>query len=242
MRDRYVCLTFDTLATREGSTPAGTYGPPDDNWAGALCDALAASSLGRTATPDAVRSHLDLPWHHPDRMHADRRGEDWWRHHESAFADALAAVDVPRRQADEVARGVREAYLDPGVWAAVEGASAALDRLAAADWLPVVYLNGPPEIEDLLATVGLDDRVHEAFTSALTGYELPHARAFETVEDALGDCRLWFAGRDPAQAAGALDLGIPGVVVTPDGDDADLPPGARSVAALDGVADLLEGK
>lgn len=241
MRDRYVCLTFETLASRAGSMPAGTYGPPDDDWAGALRDALAASSLGHTTTADAVRPHLDLPWHHPDRMHPDRRGEDWWRHHESAFGDALAAVDVPRRQADAVARGVREAYLDPEAWAAVEGASAALEELADAGWEPVVYLNGPPEIDELLAIVGLDDRVHEAFTSALTGYELPHARAFETVEDALGDCRLWFAGRDPAQAAGALDLGIPGIVVAP-GEDADLPPGARSVATLAGVADLLDGK
>lgn len=240
MRERYVCLTFDTLAARAGSTPAGAYGPSDDDWAGALRDAVAASSVGRTTTPDAVRPHLDLPWHHPERMHADRRGENWWRHHESAFADALAAVDVPRRQADAVARGVREAYLDPTAWTAVEDANAALDRLSDAGWEPVVYLNGPPEVEALLAAVGLDERVQEAFTSALTGYELPHARAFETVEDALGDCRLWFAGRDPAGAAGALDLGIPGIVVASDAD-ADLPPGARSVATLDGVADLLDG-
>jgi FMN phosphatase YigB (HAD superfamily) len=239
VRDRYALLDFDTLAARAGSTPAGAYGPPDDGWAGALCDALAASDTGRSATPDAVRPHLDLPWHHPDRMHPDRRGEDWWRHHESAFADALAAVGVPRRQADAVARTVREAYLDPGAWAPVEGAAAALSRLTEAGWTPVGYLNGPPEVDGLLGTVGLDDRVGEAFTSALTGYELPHARAFETVEDALGDGRLWFATRDPARAAGALDVGIPGVVVAPDGE---VPPGARSVEGLAGVADLLDGK
>ncbi|WP_276259450.1 hypothetical protein [Haloglomus litoreum] len=239
MRDRYVLLGFDTLATRAGSTPAGAYGPPDDDWAGALCDALAASDTGRSATPDAVRPHLDLPWHHPDRMHPDRRGEDWWRHHESAFADALAAVGVPRRQADAVARTVREAYLDPDAWAAAEGAAAALDRLAAAGWEPLVYLNGPPEIDELLTAVGLDDQVGEAFTSALTGYELPHARAFETVEDALGDGRVWFATRDPAGAAAALDIGIPGVVVAPDGA---VPPEARSVDGLAGLAAILEWK
>ncbi|MFB6205097.1 MAG: HAD family hydrolase [Haloglomus sp.] len=244
MPDRYVCLAFDALAARAGSTPAGVYGPPDDDWAGALCDALAASSVGQSTTAAAVRPHLDLPWHHPSRMHADRPGEDWWRHHESAFADALAAVGVSRREADSVARTVRETYLDPEAWAAVDGAPPALDRLDAADWRPVVYLNGPPEVDDLLAAAGLADGVHEAFTSALTGYERPHARAFETVEDTLGGGRFWFAGRNSDHAAGALDLGIPGVVVGSRGGDGDdeMPPGVRSVGALAGVADLLEGK
>jgi FMN phosphatase YigB (HAD superfamily) len=171
-------------------------------------------------------------------MHADRP-DSWWRHHEAAFADAFAAVGVPRRQADTVAKNVHEAYLDPDAWAPAEGATAALDRLHAAGWEPVVYLNGPPEVDDLLAAADLGGRVGQAFTSALTGYELPHARAFDTVETALGDGRLWFAGRDPDHAAGALDLGIPGVVVAPAGE---VPPGARSVDGLDGVADLLGEK
>jgi phosphoglycolate phosphatase-like HAD superfamily hydrolase len=237
VRDRYALLAFETLASRRGATPAGEYGPPDDGWAGALCDALAASDTGRSAAPEAVRPRLDLPWHHPDRMHPDR--PDWWRHHESAFADALAAVGVPRRRADAVAREVRAAYLDPDAWAAVAGVPAALDRLDAAGWQPVVYLNGPPEVDHLLELVGLDGRVTRAFASATTGYELPHARAFETVEDALGDGRFWFAGRDSAGVEGSLDVGIPGVLV---GDEGDVPPGGRSVSGLSGLADLLDGK
>lgn len=240
MRDRYVLLAFDALATRDGSTPAGAYGPPDDDWAGALRDALVASDVGRTTTPDAVRPHLDLPWHHPDEMHADRPGEAWWRHHESAFAAALAAVGVPRRRADAVARNVRAAYLDSDAWGAVDGAADALGRLAAVGWEPVVYLNGPPEVDALLSAAGLDGLVEASFTSALTGYELPHARAFETVEDRLGGGRVWFVGRDPDHAAGALDLGVPGVVVAP--GDRDVPPGARSVASLPELVDLLEGR
>ncbi|TSD14675.1 hypothetical protein DP107_06750 [Haloglomus irregulare] len=237
MRNRYALLAFETLASRRGATAAGEHGPPDDGWAGALCDALVASDTGRSATPEAVRPGLDLPWHDPDRMHPD--WPDWWRHHESAFADALAAVDVPRRQADAIAREVRAAYLDPDAWAAIDGAPAALDRLEAAGWRPVVYLNGPPEVDRLLGVVGLDGRVTRAFTSAATGYELPHARAFETVEDALGDGRFWFAGRDPAAIGGALDVGIPGVLVA--GEEA-VPSGGRSVPDLGGLAELLDGR
>lgn len=236
MRDRYVLLAFDTLASRAGATPAGVHGPPDDGLAGALCDALADSDTGRSADPETVRPHLDLPWHHPESMHPD--WPDWWRQQASAFADALAAVGVPRRQADRVARGVREAYLDSGAWAAVDGAPAALARLADIGWTPVVYLNGPPEIDRLLETVGLHERVARAFTSAETGYELPHARAFETVEAACGDGRFWFAGRDPASVDGALDVGIPGVLV----GDGTPPASGRSVDDLDGLAALLEGR
>lgn len=234
MRDRYVLLAFDVLASRAGAAPAGAYGPPDDGLAGALCDALADSDAGRSADPEGIRPHLDLPWHHPDEMHPD--WSDWWRQQESAFADALAAVGVPRRRADGIAREVRGAYLDPGSWAAVDGAAAALDRLADAGWAPIAYLNGPPEVDRLLETVGLRDRVRRAFTSAATGYELPHARAFETVEAACGDGRFWFAGRDPAGVEGALDVGIPGVLV----GDGEPPAGGRVVDDLDGLAGLLE--
>lgn len=236
MRDRYVLLAFDTLASRAGATPAGAYGPPDDGLAGALCDALADSDAGRSADPETVRPHLSLPWHQPEAMHPD--WPDWWRQQGSAFADALAAVGVPRRQSDRIARSVREAYLDPGAWAAVDGAPAALARLADAGWTPVVYSNGPPEIDRLLETVSLHERVARAFTSAETGYELPHARAFETFEAACGDGRFWFAGRDPASVDGALDVGIPGVLV----GDGTPPASGRSVDDLDGLAALLEGR
>jgi FMN phosphatase YigB (HAD superfamily) len=236
VRDRYVLLAFDTLASRAGATPAGASGPPDDGLAGALCDALADSDTGRSADPEAVRPHLDLPWHHPDEMHPD--WPDWWRQQEPAFADALAAVGIPRRQADRIARNVREAYLDPEAWAAVDGAPAALDRLADAGWAPVVYLNGPPEVDHLLELVGVRGQVARAFTSAATGYELPHARAFETVEAACGDGRFWFAGRDPAHVDGALDVGIPGVLV----GDGEPPAGGRAVDDLDRLVALLDGR
>ncbi len=139
---------------------------------------------------------------------------------------------MPRRQADAIAREVRAAYLDPDAWAASRQPRAGPAR-------PVVYLNGPPEVDRLLGVVGLDGRVTRAFTSAATGYELPHARAFETVEDALGDGRFWFAGRDPAAIGGALDVGIPGVLVA--GEEA-VPSGGRSVPDLGGLAELLDGR
>lgn len=241
MRDRYVLFAFDALAGRAGSHPAGDPSAPrNDGWAGALADALAASGVGVAATPAELRPHLDgvFPW---DRngMHPDWPGERWWREHDDAFADALSAVGVERRRAERVARGVREAYLDPDAWAAFDGAAAALDALADRGWEPVVYADGPPELDRLLTAVDLDDRVATAFTSATTGYELPHPRAFETVERWAGDARCWLASDDPAHVRGAREVGVPGVLVGDGGGTDDPPAVERSVPALAGLVDVI---
>jgi FMN phosphatase YigB (HAD superfamily) len=242
VRDRYVVFAFGTLASRAGSSPAGEPGAPrNDGWAGAVSDALRASGVGVAAAPEELRPQLDgaFPWDRPDEMHPDWPGEAWWRQHDDAFADAVNAVGVPRRRADTVARGIREAYLNSDAWAAFDGAAPTLDALAEEDWQAIVYANGPPELDRLLETVGLADHVVDAFTSATTGYELPHPRAFETVEAAVGDARLWLASDEPAHVRGAREVGVPGVLVGEERSDADGV--ARSVSSLSALVDVIAG-
>jgi FMN phosphatase YigB (HAD superfamily) len=217
---RYLLWAPDPLARREGGV------------AGALGDALDAAATGTTATAADLRPHLDLPWDHPERPHADWPGERWWTTHRESFADALSAVGVDRRRADAVAGEVRTHYADPDRWTVVEGARATVERVAERAWEPVLVANGPPDVTDALAALGFE--FGAAFVSAETGFEKPHVRAFETAVEWAGSARLWTVGSDyDRDVEPAHRAGVPGVLVG-EHPDAD-----RSCADVTGVPGLL---
>lgn len=217
---RYLLWAPGCLARREGGV------------AGALADALTGAPVGTSASAAELRSNLDLPWDRPERAHADWPGERWWTEHRGAFADALSAVGVDRRQADAVAGEVRAHYADPDRWTVRDGAREAFERLVDREWKPVLVANGPPDLADALAALGFE--FAETFVSAETGFEKPHVRAFETVVEWAGDARLWAVGatyeRDVAPARRA---GVPGILVG-EHPDAD-----RTCANVTGVPGLL---
>lgn len=206
---------------------------PPGRWSrGALADALDAAATGTFATAADLRPHLDLPWDHPERPHADWPGERWWTEHRGTFADALSAVDVDRRRADAVAGEVRSHYVDPDRWTVLEDARETVDRARAQGWEPVLVANGPPDVGDVLATLGFE--FAGTFVSAETGFEKPHVRAFEAVLEWAESARLWAVGEayerdvEPAYRAG-----VPGILVG-EHPDAD-----RSCATVSEVPGLL---
>lgn len=217
---RYLLWSPGVLARRDGGV------------AGALADALDAAAVGTSATAAGLRPHLDLPWDHPERPHADWPGERWWTEHRGTFADALSAVGVDRRRADAVAGNVRSRYADPERWTVVDGAREAFERLEGLGWEPVLVANGPSELVDALSALGF--AFDEAFVSAEMGYEKPHVRAFEVVVEWAGGARLWAVGEEfgrdvePARRAG-----VPGILV------GEHPGADRSCRDVSGVPDLL---
>jgi len=217
---RYLLWAPGVLARREGDV------------AGALADALARAAVGVSATAPELRPRLDLPWDNPDRPHADWPGERWWTEHRGAFADALSAVGVDRRRADAVAGEVRGHYADPDRWTVAEGARGTVEALADRGWEPVLVANAPPDLADLLASLGFE--FAETFVSAETGFEKPHLRAFETVVEWAGDARLWAVGAAyERDVEPARRVGVPGVLV------GDHPGADRSCTDVTGVPDLL---
>lgn len=217
---RYLLWSPGLLASREGGV------------AGALADALDDAAVGTAASATDLDPHLDLPWDHPSKPHADWPGERWWTEHRRTFADALSAAGVDRRRADAVAGEVRPHYADPERWAVVDGARETFERTGELGWEPVLVANGPPDLEGTLSALGFE--FEETFVSAGTGFEKPHLRAFETVVEWAGSARLWAVGADyERDVAPARRAGVPGILV---GEN----PGAdRSCPGVREVADLL---
>ena len=240
-RNRYLVFSPDALAVRDGG------------WAGTLADTLSRHAADVTVGADDVAPHVSgFPWETPREMHADWPGDRWWREHEPVFASAFAGVGVPRRRADALAERVQAVWCDPERWVVHPDASATLDRVREKGWRPLLLGNGPPELPEILATLGLSFSDSEArsasegggaaaggtFVSATTGYELPHPRAWETVYDWADDGRFWAVGTDVERdCEAAWDAGVPVVQVT------DAPGGTTGewdrTATLAEVPDLL---
>jgi len=217
---RYLLWAPGLLAYREGGV------------AGALADALDGAAVGVSATTADLRPHLDLPWDHPERPHADWPGDRWWAEHRGTFADALSAVGLDRRRADAVAGEVRSHYADLDRWTVVDGVHGAFERARERGWEPVLVANGPPDLGAALAALGFE--FAETLVSAETGFEKPHIRAFETAAERVGDGRLWAVGGDyERDVEPASRAGVPGILV------GEHPEADRSCADVGGVTDLL---
>jgi FMN phosphatase YigB (HAD superfamily) len=224
-RNRYLVLSPDVLAAREGG------------WPGVLADTLSRNAADVRADAADLEPHLSgFPWERPGEMHADWPGDRWWGQHEPVFAAAFAGAGVPRRRADALAERVRGAYRDTDRWRVHPDAAATLTAVRERGWTPLLLGNGPPDLPEVLGDLGLS--FSQTFVSATTGYELPHPRAWETVYDWAGDGRFWAACADAdRECEAAWDAGVPVVQIT------DAPGGTTGewdrTATLAEVPDLL---
>lgn len=223
--DRYLVWSPDVIAVRE------------DGWPGVLADTLSRHAADVRADAADIAPHVSgFPWDDPRTMHADWLGDRWWRETGSVFADAFAAVGIPRRRADSLAEEVGPVYRDIDRWRVHPEAETVLETTRDRGWTPLLLANAPPDLPDVLAELGLT--FAETFVSATTGYELPHPRAWGTVYDRVGDGRFWAVGTDVARdCEPAWEAGVPVVQVS------DVPAGTAGewdrTAALAEVPDLL---
>ena len=164
---RYLIWDFDgTLARRAGG------------WSAAL-----AAAAGPGISADALRPFLQsgFPWHAPECAHQGLSPDEWWEELMPLFARALRGAGVPAAQARELAGQVRAHYLLPAAWQRYDDVLPALDQLSERGWRHVLLSNHVPELPELLALLGLNERFAAVFNSADTGYEKPNPHAFRNV-------------------------------------------------------------
>lgn len=207
---KWLVWDFDgTLAYRVGEWPA---------WTQAHLEVLDRETPGHGVAPELVRPFLrtGFPWHSPEVHHPHLAPADaWWGALEPRFADAFRAAGVDEAGAEEMARAVRRAYLDPERWRLYEDTIPALEGLSSSGWKHALLTNHVPELPEIVGCLGLGRHVARIFNSAQTGYEKPHPKAFRGVLDALGGAEeVWMIGDNAeADVAGAKAAGIPAILV-----------------------------
>jgi HAD superfamily hydrolase (TIGR01509 family) len=130
---------------------------------------------------------------------------------ESLVADqALAAALYAVQTADEF-------------WRPRNGARELLSRARELDLRVVVVSNIPWDIRPLFTAAGMRDQVHEFVLSCEVGTEKPAKQIFERALELVGctPAQAVFIGDDRVADSGALDTGMPVILVPRTADNAD---------------------
>ncbi len=188
---------------------------------GAMLDVLDREEPRHGVTRDTLRPHLahGFPWHTPEIGHPElSTPELWWEALHGTFARAYAAAGVRAERAPELARLAAAEYVDPTHYRLFEDTRPALEELRARGWCHVVLSNHVPELPDIVSALGLDDLLDAVVTSAVSGYEKPHAEAYRAGLAAAGNPEYAvMVGDNPvADVTGAEAFGLRAVLVRRD--------------------------
>ena len=213
--DKYLIWDFDgTLGYRAAVAEARDGGA----WTASLLAVLDRESPGHGVALGALRDGLQprFPWHsweepHPHLVTADQ----WWNALYPVLEDAYLSVGIDAARAAAFARQFRGVYLALDRWKLFDDVLSTLDVLASRGWKHVILSNHVPELGDIVRHLGLGSRVVRVFSSAETGYEKPHLRAFQMVMEAFpGAGAMWMIGDSfHVDVQGAEGAGIPAILV-----------------------------
>lgn len=212
-------------------------------WATCLIEVLDAHEPGHAIGVQDLRPHLHdgFPWNrhadpHPELCDADV----WWQSAERLFARAFEAVGVDTGRSGELAKRVRHAFADGSAWSLYPDSLPVLRVLQDLGWRHVIVSNHVPELEQIVASLGLAPFIDHIVCSALTGFEKPHPEAFRSALRLIeSDGRTWMVGDSPeADVRGAEAVGIPAIQVRTRRADAV----RRYAEDLSGVLDIVSSQ
>jgi putative hydrolase of the HAD superfamily len=146
--------------------------------------------------------------------------EAWWASVGALLAQAYGGVGYETARAAELATLARARYIDPALgWRLFDDSVPALSLLSAAGWRHAVLSNHVPELEQIVAGLGLDRHLDAVLCSAVTGYEKPHPEAFAIALRLRRNGEpVWMVGDNPdADVEGARRAGLPALLVRGNG-------------------------
>lgn len=142
-----------------------------------------------------------FPWHRPEQGHPELSTADlWWKCVYRRYVEIFADLGCQVSDDDPVFSDIRRTIIDPNAYALFDDVLPALQHLRDAGWRHVMVSNHVPELPDIVHGLGIAPFFHAIITSAVVGYEKPHARIFETALTHSVPARpIWMIG-DNAQA------------------------------------------
>ncbi len=210
-------------------------------WSAAIRDAILDMEPGSAVAVQDIRQHLQrgFPWHQPEVAHPELNEPDvWWANlKESVLIRACMSLGFSRHQARELAEIARAKYVDASRWALFDDVLPALPMLSESGWHHLIVSNHVPELETIVASLGLRPHIEDIVNSSRIGYEKPHPEIYHIAFERAGRPEVvWMVGDDvEADVLGAERAGVPGILVR------RTDPRARHWCPdLSGIARLLE--
>ena len=202
-----VLWDFDgTLATRPGL------------WRSSLMEVLNKHEPGHRVDEEQIRLYLrdGFFWHKPEEPHLHiKTSNAWWSQTETIFIRAYQGVGFDHKRASELARLVRECFINPERFTLYDGTIPALKRLSERGWKHLILSNHVPELPDIVKALGLSSYIDFCITSAATGYEKPNPEAFRIALSITSNPKkVWMIGDNLiADIRGAEAVGLPAILV-----------------------------
>ena len=206
-------------------------------WSGACMEALDELLPGHTVSIEEMRSGLaaGFPWNNPQQSYVHlSEPNEWWAHVTGHFQVILRSLGV-RRDLDTITQRVRQKIVDASRYQVYDDVVPTLESLAAEGWRHLIVSNHIPELDQVVAQLGLDGFFTEVVSSARIGYEKPHPEIFRhALRAAVPGRPVWMIGDNPnADCLPAVDLGIQAILVrTPPGPFAPYAHDLRDAAHL----------
>jgi putative hydrolase of the HAD superfamily len=186
-------------------------------WSSACMEALDELLPGHTVSIDELRSGLSagFPWNDPQRSYVHlSEPNEWWAHVAGHFQVVLRSLGV-REGLDTITQRVRQKIVDASRYQVYDDVVPTLEALAAEGWQHLIVSNHIPELDQVVARLGLKGFFTEVVSSARIGYEKPHPEIFRhALRAAIPGRPVWMIGDNPkADCLPAVDLGIQAVLV-----------------------------
>ncbi len=202
----------------------GTLAARNGMWTGTLVGVANRAVPQRKLTGTEIRPFLQtgFPWHTPERPHPGQTPDEWWSALNPVFVKAYVAVGLEASLAEDLALQVRAEFLECSQWHVFDDVVPCLSSLRRLGWTHYVLSNHVPELPQLVDALGLSSFFAEVSTSARTGFEKPHPKAFTGLLSRLPDnSSVWMIGDNlVADVQGAAALGLPAILVRKKHDDA----------------------
>jgi putative hydrolase of the HAD superfamily len=205
--ERVILWDFDgTLAFREGG------------WSGLVVDIVRQFDSASTVRIEDVRPYMrtGFPWHSPEVVRDPPHSADaWWSDLDSLLTRAFEAAGVSSACVEGHVSLFRACYLQPAAWQVYPDVLDALREMSELGWTQGILSNHVPELETLVASLGLNEHISRVFSSGCIGCEKPNRILFEHALRQLGyPEQVWMVGDNyHADIVGAETLNVPSILV-----------------------------
>lgn len=186
-------------------------------WTNAVLRALRRFQPEAAATFDQVRPLMrnGYPWDVPDPDYKPLTGRDWWDFMERRFRQVYRAVDLPEDVARQAAPAVREEILRIENYHLFDDSIAVLEQCRRKGCRNILLSNNYPELEDVMAQLGLLPYFESLVVSGVLGWDKPRPQIYAHALELAGPgARCLMVGDNPvADVEGAKACGIPAALV-----------------------------
>lgn len=186
-------------------------------WSNSFLEAILNHVPDSTITLEQVRPLMrgGFSWDEPDKDYREMTGDKWWEMMDGHFRALLRGLGFSGVLLDRISSDIRAEILDVKRYPVYPDAEAALRAAMDKGYGNYVLSNNFPELEQVVAELGLRSFFSGVITSSLVGFEKPNQGIFDYAKGLAGHPQACFmVGDNPvADIEGGKAAGMKTVLV-----------------------------